>query len=454
MKRGEKKKKERRGGGCACDPWKKPVPRVLAKVYPHIQTLRTALELLLQYKDLTSTAARGCSENENGTTDEFHPHGFSSSSPSSWDDALIEQGKDLLDETYIAFDENAPDLLAWFQNPSRTEDELSQEKLVHHVISAKFKLGKSSARNADVICFGYRKVQSGIRYTSTKNVLNRGNNVDTLEKTVSSTSAPADLLTSKQWQRLLERVGRDVMKMILLHSSMFVTQSDGSGRKFHMQATGTPLGNLVFKKRRQEKMDPNSCKTKATRRFSDSKQDTAEDSLPEEEDFCSNPELGKLYLNSIAKAMGTKKADVFDSTQLDVTSTHEDDVTESLADILQPCSSGKKRKEIRLPSWRRKKIAKNCMEERVVKPITTNKTAPPKPLCEKRSAAQEGFQQHFESVSGLIELPKYHLYCTRAWMQSKAGFPQKHLLMTLSADLDGSSHLLRDIFATDVGGNT
>ena len=208
-------------------------PPVLSQVYPDVQPLRTALELLVQYKDeasnLSEREREGQREEGRATS-----RGSSAFAPGAKRELEV-----LLNETYVAFSPNAPDLLLWFrQNASRTVDERpngsqrrhaaqQQKRLIHDVICEKFKIGKSSFRNADVICFGHRKVQAGSHsgdlFSVSKNVLNQDMKLDTLKKT-SLNSVPSDLLATKGWQKLLQCIGKDVMKMLLLHSSIFVTQ--------------------------------------------------------------------------------------------------------------------------------------------------------------------------------------------------------------------------------------
>ena len=65
---------------------------------------------------------------------------------------------------------------------------------------------------------------------------------------ITSGSVPSDLVTTSAWQKLLLRVGTDVMKYLLLHSSIFVTQGNEWGKRFYMQATGSPIGHDAYRK--------------------------------------------------------------------------------------------------------------------------------------------------------------------------------------------------------------
>ena len=87
-------------------------PKVLAKLYPDLQTLREAVGLVASFEDDSGEldGARG-SHHSSRDGDAASPSCSLSRTPRHSHQDLA----NLLDETYVVFDSAAPDLAAWFQ---------------------------------------------------------------------------------------------------------------------------------------------------------------------------------------------------------------------------------------------------------------------------------------------------------------------------------------------------
>ena len=133
-------------------------PKVLAKLYPDIQTLGQAVDLLLPFSLSEKEGSEASSQEEdrgrrgkgNGIEDASRSPSCSFLSSSRCGGSR-ERRPALLDEAFVAFDAKAPDLVSWFQRARNRKDggdngrngaELSQSRLVRQVVLDKFKLGR------------------------------------------------------------------------------------------------------------------------------------------------------------------------------------------------------------------------------------------------------------------------------------------------------------------------
>ena len=491
------------------------VPKALRDIFPDVVTLGEAVEILQAFEAEDGEGGEGRAIPQASTEtqrDQTEPSEQPACSCSYWS----EEVRDLLGGTYVAFSSRAPDLVTWFQRARNrkageraTEAAPNQKRLVHEVVLEKFKVGKSSSSaNPDVACFGFRKSSQGgnSRGIRMMNAMGsresdaRANYFAVLERT-SDSSVPADLLTTPVWERLLVDVGRDVMKYVLLYSSIFVTQAqeDSKGKCFHMQASGLPISSILYTRRLSKKhkseLAAHSMFTAAARPAiavpggppAANPSDLDDRDLA---DFCgiaTNPELEQAYCRSIFRkaCRGTRARNPPTEDDVDAffdSNACSDSEGEPSCDILEAGdrARGGKRKPVRLPSWQRKKIAKAAAaseirvreegkEEIKVKMADQKEQSPPaltpppalpkkRVACvttanmtpgtaQKTSKAREGKR---EKVPGSLKLPRCFLYNAKACLRSAVGLPRNHVLMTLSDDAIGASHLVEAIFLQDL----
>ncbi|QDZ21989.1 telomerase reverse transcriptase [Chloropicon primus] len=454
-------------------------PIVLKALYGNdVQTLREAVDLLAPFE----------TEDRRGSTvgDWRREDDHVSSLPSSSYNRVSQDGLDmLLDETFVVFERRAPDLATWFQrarnrresgNGRYLEARNCQRRLVLEVVNEKFKVGKSGGSgNTDVLCIGYKKVNGASGRGRSMNAMdlpcssNGGGHQGNIQRTFNS-SVPADLLSTTAWQGLLTVLGRDILKYILMHSSVFVTQTQPRGRKYYLQACGYPVNSYVYKKAWQAKHLPPPAPG-VTKGLSTEPSDP-EERLLQFSDISTNPELDESYRRTVKDQMekGARwwndLGELEDVRMLDSEgSLHFGDDEGGLVPLAelfdQEPSQPRKRKAVRLPAWKRRKEAK--MTERQDQEMVEPAAALPNPTTHGRTTAMNAFEgngsaapawkkQPKKDISGSLKVPRPYLFNVKWCLTYTAGsgLPRKHILLGLTSDVPGSMQLLQDIFSSEL----
>lgn len=443
-------------------------PKVLAKLYPDLQTLREAVGLVASFVDDSGEldGARG-SHHSSRDGDAASPSCSLSRTPRHSHQDLA----NLLDETYVVFDSAAPDLAAWFQRArnrrrkgksnARGLGEAGgdlQHRLVLDAVAEKFRLGKSaSTANADVLCFGYRKVHGGSARGRNVNALD-GGRLEKVERTC-MTSVPADLLSTRRWEALLSQCGVDVVRYLLLYSSIFVTQNDASGKKYHLQASGGPIHTYVYRWRWHK------TRGQAVASASDIPRPEPAgrgDEAMELGVVPSNPEVAHSYQEEVARLAAAGEGLFGDDAAVFAALLQEDVAVAApgASDLVQAQGAenggetAAKKKPNRPPSWKRRKLAEQGGEG-------TSGGADRDAEMEDCGANDEAEGSAFGSrkfapsvktndVSGLLKIPRVYLYNMKSCLLGTVGFPRRHVLMTLADDSDGADQLLMDMFLSDL----